>query len=143
LVTSSGCDRADKSSSGRLAGLSLCGGGLEKLGAITLYTLNTTNIYIYCDVDSTKLGKHPLPAVLLHAVPSRAEVSRAEPSRAEESWLLRRNKQLSAALPSNAFVNMTSRNSRTTVARQAVNTALLNNGAYYVTVFCVVRPEAK
>jgi coproporphyrinogen III oxidase-like Fe-S oxidoreductase len=33
----------------------------------------------YCDVDSATLGKQ-LPAVFLHAVPTRAEESRAEPS---------------------------------------------------------------
>jgi hypothetical protein len=34
-------------------------------------------IYGYCDVDGASLGKHPPPAVFLHAVPSRAEVSRS------------------------------------------------------------------
>jgi hypothetical protein len=97
----------------------------------------------YCDLDGASLGKHPPPAVFLHAVPSRAEVSRSERSRAEALWLLRSSKQFLTALPSNAFVNMTSRNSRTTVARQAVNTTLLNSGAYCVAVLCVVRPEAK
>jgi hypothetical protein len=38
---------------------------------------------------------------------------------------------------------MTSYNSRTTVARQAVHTSLLNSGAYYVTVFYAVRSEAR
>jgi hypothetical protein len=57
--------------------------------------------------------------------------------------LLGSNKQLSAALSSNAFVNMTSRNNKTTVARQAVNTTLLNSGAFYMAVLYVVPPEAK
>jgi hypothetical protein len=35
--------------------------------------------WIYCDAEGESLGKHPppLPAVFLHAVPSRAEVGRA------------------------------------------------------------------
>jgi hypothetical protein len=47
--------------------------------------------------------------------------------RAEAQWLLRSDKQPSAALPSNAFVN----------------TTLCNSGTYYVTVFCVVRADPR
>jgi hypothetical protein len=97
----------------------------------------------YCDVDSASLGKHPPPAVFLHALPRRAEVSRAE-----AHWLLRSSKQLwqhclTRAVNTLPREAVTSCNSRTTVARQAVNMTLLNSGAYYVAVLCVIRPEAK
>jgi hypothetical protein len=89
-------------------------------------------------VDGASLGKHPPPpAVSLHAVPSRAEVSRAK-----AGWSLRSSKELLTALLATP-VNMTSHNSKTTVTRQEVNTTLLNSGAYYVFVLCVIRPEAK
>jgi hypothetical protein len=55
-------------------------------------------------VDGASFGKHPPPAVFLHAVPNRvemnrAELSRSEPNRAEARWLLLSSKQLSIALP--------------------------------------------
>jgi hypothetical protein len=74
-------------------------------------------------VDDTTLGKHPPPAVFLHAVPSRAELSQAEPKHAGYYEAVNSSWQRCLTTLVNTSGNKTAH--ETTVARQSVNTVTM------------------